>query len=60
MPNKLVNIKQLSVETGVPVRTLRTLKNRRLISHLKAGHRTVLFDPNRVRADLDKLTVQSV
>ena len=57
MPNTLVNIKKLSEELGPPVRTLRTLMHDRKIPFIKAGHRTTLFDPQKVRAALEKFEV---
>ena len=57
MGNKLVDIKKLSEELGPPVRTLRTLMQGRKIPFIKAGHRTTLFDPQKVRAALEKFEV---
>src|SRR5678809_607602 len=55
----LVTIKPLSKETGLPVRTLRTLIQRRKIPFIKCGHRTMYFDPGKVRAALDCLEVKA-
>jgi hypothetical protein len=57
MTSKLVNITKLSKELGPPVRTLRTLMHDRKIPFIKAGHRTTLFDPQKVRAALEKFEV---
>jgi hypothetical protein len=57
MASKLVNITMLSQELGPPVRTLRTLMYHRKIPFIKAGHRTTLFDPQKVRAALDNFEV---
>ena len=52
-----MNITTLSKELGPPVRTLRTLIQDRKIPFIKAGHRTLLFDPQKVRAALEKFEV---
>jgi hypothetical protein len=57
---KLTNIKGLEAVVGVPVRTLRSLKDQRKIPFIKTGHRTVLFDPEKVRAALLKFEVRAV
>lgn len=57
---KLVNIKQLAVETGLAVRTIRSLYAGRKISAIKTGHRTLLFSTERVLADLERFTVEAV
>jgi excisionase family DNA binding protein len=57
---KLLNIHQLSAEIGVPVRTLRTLQHGRKIPFTKPGHRTLLFNAEKVRAALQKFEVQEV
>ena len=46
--HKLVNITGLSEYKGIPVRTLRTLVSCRKIPFLKLGHRTLLFDLEKV------------
>jgi len=43
---------ELSAEIGQPVRTLRTLKQKGLIPYVPAGHRLILFFPDRVLAAL--------
>jgi hypothetical protein len=43
---------------GITVGLLRTLKAKRLISHVKLGHRTLRFDPDKVAEDISKLSVQ--
>jgi hypothetical protein len=55
---KLVNIKGLSEEIGQPERTLKTWVHSRKIPFLRVGHRTLLFDPEKVRAALNKFEVQ--
>jgi hypothetical protein len=55
---KLVNIKGLSEEIGQPERSLRTWMQSRKIPFLRLGHRTLLFDPEKVRAALNKFEVQ--
>jgi hypothetical protein len=58
--HKLVNIATLSEHNGVPVRTLRTFMAARKIPFLKCGHRTVLFDPEKVDQALQRFEVQEV
>ena len=57
---RLLNIRGLSAENGVPVRTLRSLQHARKIPFIKTGHRTVLFDPEKVQIALDKFEVLAV
>ena len=57
---RLVNISQLSEHTGVPVRTLRSLYTRRKISAIKAGHRTMFFNVDKVWAELHQLEVRAI
>lgn len=58
--SKLMDIKQLSVATGLPVRRLRGFVAARKISFKKCGHRTLLFDPERVEKDLARFDVPAV
>ena len=58
--HKLVNIGALSEHNGVPVRTLRTFMASRKIPFLKCGHRTILFDPDKVDKALQRFEVQEV
>lgn len=59
MPSpKLLDIYALSEEIGQPVRTLRTWLQLRKIPFLRVGHRTLLFDPAKVRAALQKFEVK--
>ena len=57
---RLVNIFQLSDHTGIPTRTLRSLYTRRKISAIKAGHRTMFFNVDKVWAELQKLEVHAI
>ena len=57
---RLVTLAGLSTETNVPERTLRTLYQARKIPFIKPGFRTLLFDPDKVRAALDKFEVKAV
>jgi len=61
-PNKrkLVNIVGLSEYNGIPVRTLRTFVAARKIPFLRCGHRTMLFDPQKVDKALERFEVQEV
>jgi len=56
----LVNILSLSQYVGVPVRTLRTFMAARKIPYLKIGHRTVLFDPEKVGEALRRFGIRAV
>jgi len=58
--HKLVNITGLSDYNGIPVRTLRTFMTGRKIPFLKCGHRTILFDPEKVDKALQGFEVQEV
>jgi excisionase family DNA binding protein len=57
---KLVNIIRLSEHNGVPVRTLRTFVSSRKIPFFKLGHRTLLFNPEKVDKALEAYEVQEV
>jgi hypothetical protein len=58
--NKRVNLAGLEAATGIPARTLRTLFHQKKIPGLRLGHRTVIFDPVKVQAALDKFEVKAV
>lgn len=58
--HKLVNIVGLSEHNGIPVRTLRSFIAGRKIPFLKCGHRTILFDPEKVDRALQRFEVQEV
>lgn len=57
---RFCNIQQLAELTGVPVRTLRSMWHKRQISAVKTGHRTMLFRPELVIAEIEKFTVKAV
>ena len=50
----------LSDKTGVPARTLKSLWHQRKFSGIRAGHRTILFHPDKVLAELERLTIKAV
>jgi hypothetical protein len=56
----LVNITGLSKHNGIPVRTLRTFMASRKIPFLKCGHRTILFDPEKVDNALQRFEVREI
>ena len=60
MRKQLVNLTDLSTATGIPTRTLRSLYQAKKISVIRAGWRTLLFDPDKVLADLGRLEVKAV
>jgi len=57
---RLIPIAKLSVETEIPVRTLRTLAYSRKIPFLKFGHRTVLFDRAEVERALARFEIPAI
>ena len=57
---KLTNLSGLAEITGVPARTLRTLHQTRKISGIRAGWRTLLFNPEEVLAELNRFKVKAV
>ena len=56
---RLLDIKQLSAELPMPVRSIQTLKRRKKIPYLAIGHRTVRFDLEKVRQALDVFEVKA-
>jgi hypothetical protein len=58
--SRLVNISSLSESTGIAVRTIRTFMAARKIPFLKCGHRTILFDPDKVDKALGRFEVEAV
>jgi hypothetical protein len=58
--SKLVDIKELERESGIPVRTLRSLYQNRKISFLKCGHRTLLFNTQQVMAELRRFEIKAI
>jgi hypothetical protein len=57
---KLVGYEQLAVETGIPVRTLRSLVYRKVIPVVRLGHRTVVFSVTNVMRSLSRYEVRAV
>ena len=57
---RLVRIERLSEELGQPVRLFRTLMAQRKIPYVKIGHRTVLFEVDKVRKALAKFEVKAI
>lgn len=57
---KLTDIFGLETEIGIPVRSLRTLVQKRKIPFMRCGHRTLLFSPAKVRAALDRFEVKEI
>ena len=58
--SRLMNIWSLSDHTGIAVRTLRTFMAARKIPFLKIGHRTVLFDPDKVFIALERFQTNAI
>ncbi len=57
---KLLDINGLSEYKGLPVRKLRRFVAARKIPFLKCGHRTILFDPEKVDKALQRFEVPAV
>jgi hypothetical protein len=57
---RLVDINGLSAEKGLRPRQIRTLYQTGKISYIKTGHRTILFDPEKVVAELEKFEVRAI
>ncbi len=57
---KFLNIFGLSELTGLSVRNIRTLVQKRAIPVIVAGHRTHLFQPEKVLKALEKFEVKGV
>jgi predicted DNA-binding transcriptional regulator AlpA len=60
MSRSFVRINQLATVTGLSTRTIRTLMEKRAIPYIRTGHRTVLYDPAKVIAAIEKFEVQPV
>ena len=58
--SKRVNLAGLEAATGIPARTLRTLFHQKKIPGLRLGHRTVIFDPTKVQAALDRFEQKAI
>ncbi len=56
---KLLTIGGLSDAIGIPTRTIRSLYVGKKIPFIKAGYRTLLFDPEKVLAALNKFEVRA-
>jgi len=58
--SKLLDIRGLSEQSGIPLRRLRSFVAARKIPFLKCGHRTLLFDPEKVDKALQRFEVPAV
>lgn len=58
--SRLLTIGELASELGLSVRTIRTLQYKRAIPVIKLGHRTQVFDEQKVRAAIAKFEQQAV
>ena len=58
--SKLLDIFQLSEEKGRSVRQLRGFVAAKKIPYLKIGHRTLLFDPEKVEKALQRFEIPAV
>ena len=57
---RLLTIGGLSDAIGIAPRTLRSLYLGKKIPFIKAGYRTLLFDPEKVLAALEKFEVKAI
>jgi hypothetical protein len=44
----LIDIKELSRQSGMSVRSIRTLLQKGIVPHIRLGYRTIKFSPSRV------------
>jgi len=58
--SKLLDIFELSEAKGRPVRQLRTFVAGKKIPYLKVGHRTLLFDPEKVEKALERFEIPAI
>jgi len=58
--SKLTDIRGLSEQSGLPIRKLRSFVAARKIPFLKCGHRTLLFDVEKVNKALARFEVPAV
>jgi hypothetical protein len=56
---KFLNIFGLSELTGLTPRNIRTLVHKRAIPYIKVGHRTHLFQPEKVARALEKFELKA-
>jgi excisionase family DNA binding protein len=57
---QFVTINQLAEITGIPVRELRTLVAKRVLPCVRLGHRTLKFQPEKVKRALEKREVKEI
>lgn len=57
---KLVNYTELAELCGLPIRTLRTLVQRRIIPIIRLGHRTTVFRPSQVMKALEHYEINAL
>lgn len=60
MIEKLISYPELSEQTGLSVRSLRTLVHKGVLPHVRLGHRTVKFQPSKVAKALAKREVKEL
>lgn len=58
--SRLSTKRELADETGLGTRLIDSLVKKRAIPFLRLGHKTLRFDPAKVRAALDRFTVKEV
>ena len=60
MIEKLIGYPQLSEQTGLPVRSLRTLVCKGVLPHIRLGHRTIRFQLSKVAKALAKREIKEL
>jgi excisionase family DNA binding protein len=60
MLEKLLTYSELSAQTGIPIRSLRTLVHNGVLPSLRFGHRTIKFAPSKVEKAIAKREVREV
>ena len=57
---RLIGYEELSEQTGLPVRSLRTLVYKGILPHVRLGHRTVKFVPSKIARAIAKREIKEV
>jgi predicted DNA-binding transcriptional regulator AlpA len=56
----LIDIKELSRQSGMSVRSIRTLMQKGIVPHIRLGYRTIKFSPSKVERALAKREVREL
>lgn len=60
MTKRFLKIKELSELTGLPIRTIRSLTQKRKLPCIRTGYRTLFYDPAKVLLALEKFELRAV